>query len=152
MTPVSLSVQSMAFIYRYKARGPTCLFIFCFCQYSASYPVMIIMSSSSSELLPHLETITPDNRSPALTIVAFIFLFVTLIVVVIKFGSTLYSKTVLFSTDVPLWIALVKSLFCPSKSIIDANLMSGYCFHPKPSYPICGGQWSWKTRLCSFHR
>ncbi|PWY80394.1 integral membrane protein [Aspergillus sclerotioniger CBS 115572] len=65
------------------------------------------MSSSSSELLPPLETITPDNRGPALTIVAFIFLFVTLIVVVVKYGSTLYSKTVSFSTDVPLWIALV---------------------------------------------
>ncbi|RAK98221.1 uncharacterized protein BO80DRAFT_412889 [Aspergillus ibericus CBS 121593] len=65
------------------------------------------MSPFSSELLPPLEAITPDNRGPALTIVAFIFLFVTLIVVVVKFGSTLYSKTVLFSTDAPLWIALV---------------------------------------------
>ncbi|PYH97385.1 hypothetical protein BO71DRAFT_417090 [Aspergillus ellipticus CBS 707.79] len=65
------------------------------------------MLSFSSELLPPLEAITPDNRGPILTVVAFNFLFVTLIVVVVKFGSTLYSKTLLLGTDAPLLIALV---------------------------------------------
>ncbi|KAI2950778.1 hypothetical protein CBS147322_5282 [Aspergillus niger] len=63
--------------------------------------------SSSSELLPPLETITPYDRGPAITIVAFVFFFVTLIIVAVKLGTALYSKTVLLSTDAPLWIALI---------------------------------------------
>ncbi|GAA84580.1 integral membrane protein [Aspergillus luchuensis IFO 4308] len=64
-------------------------------------------SSSSSELLPPLEVITPWNRGPAITLVAFVFFFVTLIIVAVKFGTALYTKTVLLSTDTPLWIALI---------------------------------------------
>ncbi|EHA23250.1 hypothetical protein ASPNIDRAFT_125883, partial [Aspergillus niger ATCC 1015] len=58
-------------------------------------------------LLPPLETITPYDRGPAITIVAFVFFFVTLIIVAVKLGTALYSKTVLLSTDAPLWIALI---------------------------------------------
>ncbi|GFN14743.1 uncharacterized protein AtWU_04543 [Aspergillus tubingensis] len=64
-------------------------------------------SSSSSELLPPLEIITPYNRGPAITLVAFVFFFVTLIIVAVKFGTALCTKTVLLSTDAPLWIALI---------------------------------------------
>lgn len=73
-------------------------------------------SSSSSELLPPLETITPYNRGPAITLVAFVFFFVTLIIVAVKFGTALCTKTVLLSTDAPLWIALVENPFCPPRA------------------------------------
>ncbi|PWY66615.1 integral membrane protein [Aspergillus eucalypticola CBS 122712] len=63
--------------------------------------------SSSSELLPALEKITLYNKGPAITLVAFVFFFVTLIIVAVKFGTALYTKTVLLSTDAPLWIALI---------------------------------------------
>ncbi|RAH60552.1 integral membrane protein [Aspergillus piperis CBS 112811] len=64
-------------------------------------------SSSSSELLPPLEIITPWNRGPAITLVAFVFFFVTLIIVAVKFGTALYTETMFLSTDAPLWIALI---------------------------------------------
>ncbi|KAE8153707.1 hypothetical protein BDV25DRAFT_136646 [Aspergillus avenaceus] len=66
--------------------------------------------ASGDELLPPLGVITSDRRGPVLTIVIFILMFCSLIVILAKTAAALYVKAVPLSVDLPLWVAEVLAI------------------------------------------
>ncbi|KAL2867845.1 uncharacterized protein BJX67DRAFT_352398 [Aspergillus lucknowensis] len=62
---------------------------------------------STPSLLPPLAEIGPDNHGPIVSVIAFIFLSIMVIVVLVKTASMIHLRRLVLSVDLPIWISAV---------------------------------------------